>query len=144
MVVRFVLGARLLTTSVVRARVRLFRSFVRLEQKRKKQQALELQSMEKQMQLAIEAEHEQKEQARLEREKLLESKSVTIKANGRKERGERGWVKSDVNRGHALIISFSLFVFSALIFRRKISGAVLEVGAKATKEQRKKKRGFGF
>ena len=45
---------------------------------------------------------------------------------------------------HGLIISFSLFVFSALIFRRKISGAVLEVGAKATKEQRKKKRGFGF
>jgi len=44
--------------------------------------------MEKQMQLAIEAEHEQKEQARLEREKLLESKSVTMKTDGKRE-GQR-------------------------------------------------------
>lgn len=76
----------MLTTYVVHScppHVWLFRSFVLLEQKRKKQQALELQSMEKQMQLAIEAEHEQKEQARLDREKLLESKSVTMKTDGK-------------------------------------------------------------
>jgi pre-mRNA-splicing factor ATP-dependent RNA helicase DHX38/PRP16 len=40
---------------------------------RKKAQALELQSMEKQMELALEKEREEKERAKAEKEKLLES-----------------------------------------------------------------------
>jgi pre-mRNA-splicing factor ATP-dependent RNA helicase DHX38/PRP16 len=69
--------------------------------KRKKQQELDKQTMEHQMQAALEAEHEAKEKARQERDKMLEG-------------------------------------------RRKTSSAVLEVGAKPSKEQRKKKRGFGL
>jgi len=45
--------------------------------KRKQQQALEMQSMEHQMQAALEAEHEAKEKAREEREKMLEGRRKT-------------------------------------------------------------------
>lgn len=68
--------------------------------KRKKQQAADMQTMEAQMQKAIEAEHEQKEKDNAERTKMLES-------------------------------------------RRKTSSVVLEVGAKGSRDQRKR-RGFGL
>lgn len=42
-------------------------------QLRKKREALELQSMESQMQRAIEAEHEQKEIEKMKRDKMLET-----------------------------------------------------------------------
>ena len=68
--------------------------------KRKKKQAADMQTMEAQMQKAIEAEHEQKEKDKAERAKQMESK-------------------------------------------RKSSSAVLEVGAKGSRDQRKR-RGFGL
>ncbi len=84
------------------------------------------------MQAAIEAEHEQKEKEREEREKLHEFKSahtaILVAA---------ATVRSS-------LIRISSLPFCDRCCRRKTTSAVLEVGSKASKEQRKKKRGFGL